>query len=74
MPREADLANVDRAFILEALAQNVRLDGRALDQIRNLDITFNDQFGNCAVQLGKTRYVSAAEGEDRTYYLPSNTP
>jgi exosome complex component RRP45 len=59
MPREAELANVDKAFILEAFAQNVRLDGRALDQIRNLNITFNDDYGNCAVQLGDTRHVPA---------------
>jgi exosome complex component RRP45 len=57
MPREADLSNIERTFILEALAQNVRLDGRALDQFRNLDITFEDDYGACAVRLGKTKYV-----------------
>ncbi len=57
MPREADLSNVERAFILEALSQNVRLDGRARDQFRHLDISFEDDYGTCTVQLGKTRYV-----------------
>lgn len=57
MPREADLTNVERAFILEALNQNVRLDGRALDQLRDPDISFEDDYGTCAVQFGKTKYV-----------------
>lgn len=58
MPREADLSNVERSFILEALAQNVRLDGRARDQFRSLDIFFGDDYGSCTVQLGKTRCVT----------------
>ena len=58
MPREADLSNVERAFILEALGQNVRLDGRAFDQFRKLDLSFEDDYGTCTVQLGKTKYVS----------------
>lgn len=60
MPREADLSNVEKAFILEALTQNVRLDGRAQDQFRNLDFSFDDDYGICSVQLGKTKYVSPA--------------
>jgi exosome complex component RRP45 len=57
MPREADLSNVERAFILEALTQHVRLDGRARDQFRNLDVSFGDDYGACTVHLGKTKYV-----------------
>lgn len=57
MPREADLSNVERSFILEALDQNIRLDGRALDQFRTLDISFEQDYGACAVTLGKTKYV-----------------
>jgi exosome complex component RRP45 len=57
MPREADLSNVERTFILEALTQNIRLDGRALDQFRNLDLSFDDDYGTCTVQLGKTKYA-----------------
>jgi exosome complex component RRP45 len=57
MPREADLSNVERAFLLEALAQSVRLDGRAFDQFRNLRLSFDEDYGTCAVQLGETKYV-----------------
>jgi exosome complex component RRP45 len=56
MPREADLSNVERAFILQALAENVRVDGRARDQFRTLDISFEEDYGTCTVQLGKTKY------------------
>jgi hypothetical protein len=59
MPREAELPNAEKAFILEALGQNIRLDGRALDQFRNLDLFFEDGYGICTVQLGKTKYASS---------------
>lgn len=55
MPKGADISNVEKAFILQALGQNLRLDGRALDQFRNVELTFGDQYGTSTVSLGKTR-------------------
>jgi exosome complex component RRP45 len=55
MPREADPSNVERAFILEALSQNVRVDGRALDQFRNIELEFGDEYGSVSLRMGKTR-------------------
>jgi len=55
MPREADPSNVERTFILEALHQDIRVDGRALDQFRPLSIIFGDDYGSATVSLGKTR-------------------
>jgi exosome complex component RRP45 len=55
MPREADPSNVERAFILEALSQNVRVDGRALDQFRNIELEFGDEYGSVSLRIGKTR-------------------
>jgi len=57
MPRETDISNVERKFILEALAQDVRVDGRRLDQFRNLDLEFGDEYGTVTLRLGKTRLV-----------------
>lgn len=57
MPREAEPSNSERAFILEALQQNIRLDGRALDAFRNIELTFGDEYGVADVQLGKTRHI-----------------
>lgn len=56
MPREAEPSNNERAFILEALRENIRLDGRALDAFRDIKLAFGDEDGVADVQLGKTRY------------------
>lgn len=56
MPREAELSNNERAFVLEALQQNIRLDGRALDAFRNIELAFSDEYGVADVQLGNTRH------------------
>lgn len=58
MSKENPLAVPEREFILEALEQNVRLDGRRADDIRPLDISFGEEYGHVKVQLGKTRFVT----------------
>lgn len=55
MPREAEPSKNERDFILEALQENIRLDGRSLDAYRSIDISFGDEYGTADVQLGKTR-------------------
>jgi len=55
MSKEAPLSAAERDFILEALQQGVRLDGRALDELRPLSISFGDEYGHVKVQLGKTQ-------------------
>jgi len=55
MPREVELSSNEREFVLAALRQNLRLDGRASDAYRDLDISFGDEFGVVDVKLGKTR-------------------
>lgn len=57
MSREAPLSVAERDFILEALRENARLDGRGADQFRPLDISFGEEHGHVKLQLGKTRYV-----------------
>lgn len=57
MAREAELSANERAFILEALHKNVRLDGRAFDQLRPLNLSFGDEYGHVKIQLGRTRCV-----------------
>ncbi|KAI4094643.1 MAG: hypothetical protein LQ348_000715 [Seirophora lacunosa] len=58
MPREVEPSNNERAFILEALRENVRLDGRALDAFRNIELSFGDEYGVADVQLGETRVLA----------------
>ncbi|KKY15168.1 putative exosome complex endonuclease 2 ribosomal rna processing protein [Phaeomoniella chlamydospora] len=55
MPREAEPSNLEKEFILEALHENLRIDGRGFDQFRNVDLTFGDDYGSVTVQLGRTR-------------------
>jgi len=58
MSREAQLSVAERDFILEALRENVRLDGREPDQFRPLNLSFGDEYGHVKLQVGKTRFVS----------------
>jgi len=59
MPRKADLSVNERAFILEALREGIRLDARPLDAYRSVELTFGEEFGQVNVRLGKTRYGNA---------------
>lgn len=56
MPREAEISINEREFIAQALQEQVRLDGRAFDAFRNIELTFGQEYGVADVQLGKTRY------------------
>ena len=62
MPKEAEPSTNERTFILQALQENIRLDGRSLDAYRQLDISFGEEYGVADVQLGKTRYEPGASG------------
>jgi exosome complex component RRP45 len=55
MPREAEPSINEQAFVLKALRENIRLDGRSLDEFRELQLVFGDGFGVSDVRLGKTR-------------------
>jgi len=55
MPREAEPSLNEKNFIIEALQENLRLDGRDFDQYRSLELTFGDEYGVAEVRLGKTR-------------------
>ncbi|KAI9832654.1 MAG: hypothetical protein M1819_004239 [Sarea resinae] len=58
MPREPDPSLNERAFTLQALRESIRLDGRALDAFRDLDISFGDEYGVVDLRLGKTRILT----------------
>jgi len=57
MPREVEPSLNERGFVTQALQEGQRLDGRAFDQFRKLDLKFGDQYGVADVSLGKTRYA-----------------
>ena len=64
MPREAEISLNEREFILRALGENVRLDGRTLEDLRPLELSFGDEYGVADVRLGKTRYVMIFSGTE----------
>lgn len=55
MPREAEISTIERDFIQQALQEQIRLDGRAFDAFRPLELTFGAEYGVADVRLGKTR-------------------
>lgn len=55
MPREVEPSLNEREFILAALRENTRLDGRAFDAYRDLTLDFGDEYGVVDLRLGKTR-------------------
>ena len=57
MPREFESSLNERNFVLEALREGIRVDGRQLDAFRDVQITFGDDLGAVSVELGKTRYL-----------------
>ncbi|KAK4459145.1 ribosomal protein S5 domain 2-type protein [Cladorrhinum samala] len=63
MPREVEPSLNEKQFVLQALQENLRLDGREIDQYRPLELTFGDQYGVADVTLGKTRVLAKASAE-----------
>ncbi|KAF2819272.1 hypothetical protein CC86DRAFT_412980 [Ophiobolus disseminans] len=58
MPREAEISLNEREFIKQALQEQIRLDNRAFDAFRKLELTFGEEYGVADVQLGKTRVIA----------------
>lgn len=58
MSKETALSVAERDFILEALLQNLRLDGRDPNSFRPLSISFGEEYGHVKVRLGQTRLAS----------------
>lgn len=61
--RETPLSNSERAFLLQAISEKKRLDGRETYDYRNIKITFGTEYGCCIVELGKTRVLGQVSCE-----------
>ncbi len=58
MPREIEPPTIQREFLLSALNEGKRLDGRLPLQQRDIHLEFGDELGCVECRLGKTRWVS----------------
>jgi exosome complex component RRP45 len=58
MPRELDPSIIEDDFLHSALKEGVRLDGRSLADIRDLRLSFGEEFGWTECRLGQTRFFS----------------
>jgi exosome complex component RRP45 len=67
MPKVLEPPTNQRLFILEALKQDLRLDGRAFDSFRPLKLQFGRELGLADVRLGQTRceVFPTASGQER---------
>lgn len=64
MPREAGvISNNERAFVLAALQEDQRVDGRRPFDLRRLRINFLGGGGPVEVQLGQTRVLAVVGAE-----------
>lgn len=54
MPREIEPPSVQREFLLAALAEGKRLDGRLPLETREIKFLFGDELGWCECRLGDT--------------------
>ncbi|KAI8387272.1 ribosomal protein S5 domain 2-type protein [Blakeslea trispora] len=53
----------ETAFLLEALRQGRRVDGREIYDMRSIEITLGSDYGYVEVQLGRTRVAASVSAE-----------
>ncbi|GAB1287472.1 Exosome complex component RRP45 [Apodemus speciosus] len=61
--KETPLSNCERRFLLRAIEEKKRLDGRQTFDYRNIRISFGTDYGCCIVELGKTRVLGQVSCE-----------
>nr|XP_020451822.1 exosome complex component RRP45 [Monopterus albus] len=61
--KDTPLSNCERDFLLKAIEEKKRLDGRQTYDYRKLKITFGTDYGCCFVDLGKTRVMAQVSCE-----------
>ncbi|XP_026159284.1 exosome complex component RRP45 [Mastacembelus armatus] len=61
--KDTPLSNCERDFLLKAIEEKKRLDGRQTYDYRKIKITFGSDYGCCFVDLGKTRVMAQVSCE-----------
>ncbi|QSL64768.1 hypothetical protein MERGE_002070 [Pneumocystis wakefieldiae] len=63
MRKNIDVSLNEKQFILEALNNNLRVDGREFEIWRDLSLIFGNNYGQAEVSLGKTRIFVSISAE-----------
>ncbi|RXK41045.1 exosome complex component RRP45 [Tremella mesenterica] len=58
MPRDIDPPTIQRDFVLKALSEGKRLDGRLPLEMREIELEFGAELGCCQCRLGKTAVLA----------------
>ncbi|XP_055000244.1 exosome complex component RRP45 [Sorex araneus] len=61
--KETPLSNCERRFLLRAIEEKKRLDGRQTYDYRSLRVSFGTDYGCCVVELGRTRVLGQVSCE-----------
>uniref|UniRef100_A0A8D2D4Y0 Exosome complex component RRP45 n=1 Tax=Sciurus vulgaris TaxID=55149 RepID=A0A8D2D4Y0_SCIVU len=61
--KETPLSNCERRFLLRAIEEKKRLDGRQTYDYRSIRVSFGTDYGCCVVELGKTRVLGQVSCE-----------
>lgn len=61
--KDTPLSNCERDFLLKAIEEKKRLDGRQTYDYRKIKITFGTDYGCCFVDLGQTRVMAQVSCE-----------
>uniref|UniRef100_A0A1L8DXT3 Exosome complex component RRP45 n=1 Tax=Nyssomyia neivai TaxID=330878 RepID=A0A1L8DXT3_9DIPT len=55
--REKVLTNVEKTFVNKCISQNLRIDGRRMNDFRKVKLSFGNEWGSVHVALGETRVL-----------------
>lgn len=61
--RDLDISNNERQFILQAVREGIRLDGRAPTELRSISLEFGSEYGTVFLDLGETKVFTAIQAE-----------
>ncbi|XP_013106521.1 exosome complex component RRP45 isoform X2 [Stomoxys calcitrans] len=61
--KEIPLSTCEKNFIIQAIKQNQRLDGRKNDEFRNIKIHYGADWGSVMVALGETKVLGQVSSE-----------
>ncbi|KAM7348656.1 exosome complex component Rrp45 isoform 2-T2 [Cochliomyia hominivorax] len=61
--KETPLSTCERNFIIQAIKQNQRLDGRKNDEFRPIKINYGAEWGSVIVALGETKVIAQVSSE-----------